>query len=51
VREIATAVRHLLLDPDSRRVMGANGHRFARDHYSPQAVTRRLVHAYDGLLH
>ena len=48
--ELATAIRHLLLDPDGRRVMGANGTRFARENYSSRAVTRQLIRAYDGLL-
>jgi glycosyltransferase involved in cell wall biosynthesis len=48
--EVATAVRHLLVNAESRRVMGANGVRFAQAHYSSRAVTRQLVHAYEGLL-
>jgi glycosyltransferase involved in cell wall biosynthesis len=48
--EVATAIRHLLVNDESRRVMGANGVRFARDHYSSQAVTRQLLHAYQGIL-
>lgn len=48
--ELATAMRHLLLDPESRRLMGANGMRFARANYSSQAVTQQLVRVYEGLL-
>jgi glycosyltransferase involved in cell wall biosynthesis len=46
---LAGAIVELLNDPAGAGLMGLNGKRLAEMDYSDEAVTRRLVHVYNGI--
>jgi glycosyltransferase involved in cell wall biosynthesis len=50
VEAIARALSRMLDDAPTRKVMGSNGKCLTQTHYSPQAVTARLVAAYRSIL-
>ena len=47
---VADALLQLLNDPARSRSMGLNGKHLAQTDYSSEAVTRRLLHAYNGII-
>ena len=49
IEELAHSMIRLLADADARRMMGRNGQRLAKEKYSPEAVTRRLIEVYNGV--
>lgn len=48
---LADSIIRLLRDPATSRLMGRSGRVAAVRDYSSEAITRKLIHAYDGIAH
>jgi glycosyltransferase involved in cell wall biosynthesis len=48
---LAIAIRRLIADATMRQSLGANGHAFARDHFSAAAMTRKYLSVYESAMH